>query len=185
MTEASINEFVASECEFGRAFRIPSAELYGAYEQWCQESGRFPASKQMFGRQIGDRTSSWRTNQQRFRIGIRLRKRLTPLDESPLAELDTDVGANDILAATAHLTWTRYGAGPLSRGLHSDVQEPVRVPRTSSLRPPESPPTGQTPEQSRHGGLEVGCEGLARFLRNQAALNDRRCNLRVPATFAT
>ena len=52
MTEASINEFVTSECEVGRAFRISSAEFYGAYEKWCEESSQFPASQQISSRQV-------------------------------------------------------------------------------------------------------------------------------------
>jgi putative DNA primase/helicase len=74
-----VGAFVRERCELGNDFSIRMADLYEAYQKWCEDNGRKPTSQQVFGRDlraaqpdIGDSQPRARGARVRVYKGIRL-----------------------------------------------------------------------------------------------------------------
>ena len=51
----SLGEFITSRCVTAPNVKAKASELYGAYRQWCEDSGEHPMSQRRFGLALGER----------------------------------------------------------------------------------------------------------------------------------
>lgn len=79
--------FLRECCEVGDGLEVPAAELYAAWEEWCEDNGRLSGSVQSFGRDVraavpGLRDSRPRSGgvQRRVYHGLRVRHSLQMVD---------------------------------------------------------------------------------------------------------
>jgi len=68
--------FVEETCEVGPNFKAPIADLYDAYERWCNRSGEFVVSKRIFGERLSERGYQPKrgTGGTAIRLGLRLKR---------------------------------------------------------------------------------------------------------------
>ena len=70
-----LGAFLGEACELGERFSVQVGELYGAYLEWCAQSGEEPVGKTTFGRLLRNRGISQDrpAGKERRWIGLRLR----------------------------------------------------------------------------------------------------------------
>ena len=77
-----VGAFIRDCCVIGPGYEVPVADMWTAWKSWCEDNGRKPGTKQVFGRDLraavpGLDDSRLREGDTRYRVyrGITLRTR--------------------------------------------------------------------------------------------------------------